>query len=460
MINFSDYNFPLRGQQGWDVPFKQVAKDLVDDLNATTGVISGAVDANDATITATVQSTTSATTSALRARYVQVGALVRNVKDYGAKGDGIADDTAAIQSALDVGPGVVYLPAGTYNHSGNLRIFNNGESMVGAGAGATVLRNTSATASSIVMTDSFQKQSVTISDMTLTAATFTSGAALAAVNLHRSHVERLKIQLHKYGIDYGLNNFDVFVRGLVVTDVQADGAGIRMVSGGNGGGLFVDDAVIDCGSSAGSYGIDIQSGVGSFFRNIDIRLAGADGVVVRPNSGQTVLWMYFNNVLGDTSGGQGFYLNPSSTGTIYSVQLDNCWASTNSGNGVVIGSGGTTDGVEIVGARVMDNQFDGLLILGGVNVSVIGGTFAGNSKSASGANNGIKVAASVQKFKIQDVRAGQSAGRTNSQAYGLTVDASCNNYMVTGCDFTSNVSGGLNNASAAALNTVVANNLS
>jgi hypothetical protein len=50
------------------------------------------------------------------------GWAFRNVRDFGARGDGLADDTAAIQAALDhrrgnqyeKAPAIVYLPAGTY----------------------------------------------------------------------------------------------------------------------------------------------------------------------------------------------------------------------------------------------------------------------------------------------------------------------------------------------------------
>lgn len=48
-----------------------------------------------------------------------------SVKDYGAVGDGVADDTAAIQSTIDAlsaaGGGVAYLPAGTYRTTGRIQ---------------------------------------------------------------------------------------------------------------------------------------------------------------------------------------------------------------------------------------------------------------------------------------------------------------------------------------------------
>jgi hypothetical protein len=78
-----------------------------------------------------------------------------NVLDYGAVGDGVANDVAAIQSAIDacalIGGGTVYLPAGTYYVNGNRVFFpanyNNGGCLAirnqvtlqGAGMGQTII---------------------------------------------------------------------------------------------------------------------------------------------------------------------------------------------------------------------------------------------------------------------------------------------------------------------------------
>src|SRR5205823_7338982 len=57
---------------------------------------------------------------------------VFNVKSYGAVGDGVADDTAAVQAAIDAanstagalaGGGIVFFPLGSYLISASLRVY-------------------------------------------------------------------------------------------------------------------------------------------------------------------------------------------------------------------------------------------------------------------------------------------------------------------------------------------------
>ena len=51
----------------------------------------------------------------------KTSAMIYNVKDYGAKGDGSTDDTAAIQAAIaaaDTAAGTVWFPNGNYKHTG------------------------------------------------------------------------------------------------------------------------------------------------------------------------------------------------------------------------------------------------------------------------------------------------------------------------------------------------------
>lgn len=48
-----------------------------------------------------------------------------SVKDFGAVGDGVTDDTAAIQAAINTNPGILYFPEGSYLTTANLTNFHD-----------------------------------------------------------------------------------------------------------------------------------------------------------------------------------------------------------------------------------------------------------------------------------------------------------------------------------------------
>lgn len=63
----------------------------------------------------------------------------RSVRDFGARGDGRADDTAAFRKAIEAGPGVVGVPTGLYVITGILSINTSGTVLKGEGPDRTVL---------------------------------------------------------------------------------------------------------------------------------------------------------------------------------------------------------------------------------------------------------------------------------------------------------------------------------
>lgn len=84
----------------------------------------------------TVLSTGSTTARSLATRFGEV----YNVKDYGAVGNGVADDTVAIQAAVTAAQlvgGTVFLPTGTYLISARLLITKN-VALVGSGWGSII----------------------------------------------------------------------------------------------------------------------------------------------------------------------------------------------------------------------------------------------------------------------------------------------------------------------------------
>jgi hypothetical protein len=113
-----------------------------------------------------------------------VGSLFFNVKSpaYGAVGDAVANDTAAIQAAIDAantaGGGVVFFPKGTYRVTALITV-KAGVSLLGAGASASVIRSTSASADILVFAADLT-QFTTMSGLKVTFLASSSGKIVNA----------------------------------------------------------------------------------------------------------------------------------------------------------------------------------------------------------------------------------------------------------------------------------------
>ncbi len=161
-----------------------------------------------ATQTAITNLTNSTTSSlALKADKTK---LPLNVKDYGAVGDGTADDTAAIQAALDAVPTggrAVYIPAGRYRITSTLLIKIDGTTLYGDGAanrfgatqtsiGTRIEASTGVTGSMILVqrvANDRPVQGVSLRDFTLEGMLIGTGVAGITFRVNQGHIDRVHV---------------------------------------------------------------------------------------------------------------------------------------------------------------------------------------------------------------------------------------------------------------------------
>lgn len=332
-----------------------------------------------------------------------------DVQDFGARGDGTTDDTAAIQAAIvaaqEAGGGIVFLPAGTYAVAGPLEIRASNVGLQGVGMATQILATQADGHVIYAGRDSLSApgvQNVFFEHFAMRSAVpKTSGAAIFC-----EFAERFRIHDVKAAPQEVVSNlYDGFVFRYYDTCVisavsitaahtgllfygrpdQSYGAGLWLnggsrvlgcetgvhIAGSSGGIAFEDTDIIGNDTNvrldtSGSGTINREI----FFDQCWIDSAGHTGVDIL---GGAVAVLHFNNTWVASSGlktkghpdGANIHAHPDSIGNPVSVIVDGCRIFNANGSGLIAESGAwTITGCDVEFNGKGDNGGYGILLSG------------------------------------------------------------------------------------------------
>ena len=208
-----------------------------------------------------------------RGDYTPVNFQIANVRDYGAVGNGIEDDTAAITNAANSGL-PVYFPVGMYNISRPITPSTEGQMFFGAGWGSIIIYS----GSSAFDCNSIPKIYITNLEIHEDDPHRAAGWTIANMRGHYSAVHRVRILAHN-GIEHGANS------GIVSDcEIRCVGDGIKIYNGDNT--ETVENCIIVAYHSTGDpdsgTGIIVEDGacsnlksVSTLLKNVGVRFTGA-----------------------------------------------------------------------------------------------------------------------------------------------------------------------------------------
>jgi hypothetical protein len=390
------------------------------------------------------------------------------VKSHGAKGDGITDDTAAIQAAIDAcaaaGGGVAWFPVGRYKTTDSLRVKSSSVVLMGAGNGSVVspiggfdtLIFQSNTASTYIFNNR-------VIDLLFDETKKTGGRLMYGTYLANFFVERVHGAGGRNGLEF--NNFNnIDLHNIRVTDYQG-GAGtayIRLTGGIGGAGRSdvanIFRAVVGGARSVGMRGMDIDGFVhtvnGWAVHLVNI---GAEGVHARNSVGASNVpsFFTFDDLECDYPELECIRLDVGMRMNFNNVQLNG----SKSRAGIYINDGVKTS--TFTGGFVSGSQQAGIAIAG-QDVTVTAMQFLFNSSDEFGGSKGnypgIILGFSSKGVTVTGCRSGD-ASTWNYQSYGCQVDTGADDFVITGNNFRNNINFGVKNGAGVGPTKLIVNNI-
>lgn len=379
-----------------------------------------------------------------------------NILDFGAVGDGVADDTAAIQAAINSGTLSVYAPAGTYKVTSTINI-TTPITFSGAGRENTIFKQTS-------NFDVFKIDNGVGVMLGVAMRGFqifnnqprplvTSGSGIRMFKSYFGTFEDIEIKNCYIGINSTQSNVTKY-DGVGVTDFNWVGYYFH-------GGFNFDSYVSNCAISGGSAGFasvymqDMCDEMTFFSVIMNVSAynvycdASANGVNLRPEFCRFFACSF-------DSSSTGVFLRHTTDMTFMG-----CYFSNRPGNGMQIGTTGAVENTNFIGCTFAYNGASGGVVGSfAVNTLFDGCNFVGNSTTAPNTGNGLTFAANTSDFTVTNCAFRNGWGSAGSQNYGLAIlPGNSDRYVIANNTFGTNGPGGAMLVSGPGTNRTISGNV-